>query len=101
MSVNVKTTPKRSATFMIGRIIGSSIAKSRRKKPAPSTSAASGMSRGIAVHPASRMTVANGSMCQACTRITESIARRGSPSHIGAPNGSTSRRRTRTHDSTL
>ena len=71
MSVNVKMTPKSTATLMIGSIIGSWIWKSVRKKPAPSTAAASGMSFGIAVQPARRITVANGSMCQVWTRITD------------------------------
>ena len=60
MSVNVKMTPKSRATSTIGRIIGSVIVKCVRQKPLPSTAAASGMSRGIDVRPASRITVANG-----------------------------------------
>ena len=48
------------------------------------------MSRGIDVRPASRITVANGSVRHVCTRMTDSIARRGSPSHIGGFIGSTS-----------
>jgi len=42
---------------MIGSIIGTRIRNSVRQKPAPSTAAASGMSLGMAVRPASRITV--------------------------------------------
>src|SRR6266436_8732539 len=49
--------------------------------------AASGMSLGIAVRPASNMTVENGIRRQLWTKRTEAMARRGSPSHIGALNG--------------
>ena len=84
MSVKVKMTPNRTATLMMGSIIGMVIWKSVRKKPAPSTAAASSMSRGMEVSPASMITVANGSIRQVWTMMTEIIASAGSPSHIGA-----------------
>jgi hypothetical protein len=83
MSVKVKTTPKRTATLMIGFIIGSVISRCVRQNPAPSTAAASGISFGIEVSPASRITVENGIIRQEWTAMTDAIARLGSPSHIG------------------
>src|SRR5437762_14384356 len=87
MSVNVKIVPKRTATLMIGIIIGSRIRNSVRQKPAPSTAAASGISFGIAVRPASRITVENGIRGQLWTRNTEAMASCGLPSQLGAVNG--------------
>ena len=90
MSVNVKMTPnrKRDDARWAGSS-GSVIVKCVRQKPLPSIAAASGMSRGIDVRPASRITVAKGSVRHVWTRMTDSIARRGSPSHIGGFTGST------------
>src|SRR5262249_60041021 len=87
MSVNVKMTPNRIATLRIGRIIGIVISNNVRQNPAPSTAAASGMSLGIAVSPASTMTVENGRRRQVWTRITDAMASVGSPSHIGVSYG--------------
>ena len=52
----------------------------RRHPDAPSTSAASSRSRGIELRPASWMTVASGSRRHTWTRITDAVARPGSPS---------------------
>src|SRR2546430_4970073 len=87
MSVKVKIVPKRTATLMIGVIIGRRIRNSVRQKPAPSTAAASGISFGTAVLRASRITVEKGIRRQLWTRRTEVMARWGSPSHMGAMNG--------------
>src|SRR6202047_3938503 len=87
MSVKVKIVPNSTATLMMGAIIGMLMRKRMRQNPAPSMAAASGMSLGIAVSPASMMTVENGIRRQQWTRITDAIANFGSPSHIGAPYG--------------
>src|SRR5262249_2994551 len=84
MSVNVKMIPNRTPTERIGVIMGRLIWNVVRQKPAPSMAAASGISFEIAERPASMMTVENGIRRQQWTRITEAIARCGSPSHIGA-----------------
>ncbi len=83
MSVKVKTTPKSTATLMMGRIIGRVIWKCVRQNPAPSTAAASGISFGIEVRPARRITVENGIIRQAWTAMTEAMASPGWPSHMG------------------
>ena len=80
--VDIAMAPQ--TTLRIGVIIGMLIWKSVRQNPAPSLAAASGISFGIAVRPASMMTVENGISRQQCTRTTDAIARCGSPSHIGA-----------------
>src|SRR6266542_5788531 len=67
MSVKVNTTPNSTATPVIGSSSGSSMSNSRRQKLAPSISAASLISWGIELMPASRITVASGSMRQVCT----------------------------------
>src|SRR5438552_17769616 len=87
MSVNVKMMPKSTATFTIGSIIGMVIWNMVRQNPAPSTAAASGISRGIAVSPASSITVENGSKRKLYTPINDIIAIEGSQSHIGQSHG--------------
>src|ERR1051326_2548586 len=82
-SVNVKMVPNSTATPRIGVIIGRLIWNVVRQNPAPSMAAASGISFGIALLPASRITVENGINRQQCTRITEVIASPSCPSHIG------------------
>ncbi len=47
------------------------------------------------------MTVAKGSMCQVCTRMTDIIASFGSPSHTGVSNGLNRCMRTSTQFTTL
>src|SRR5262245_13031259 len=101
MSVNVKMIPKRTATERIGAIIGMLIWKVVRQKPAPSIAAASGISFEMAERPASMITVENGIRRQQWTRMTDAIARCGSPSHIGAAYGLTRWSATRTQVMTL
>src|SRR5258708_18741237 len=101
MSVKVKMVPNNTATLMIGTIMGRLIWNSVRQKPAPSIEAASGISLGMAVRPASRMTVENGINRQQCTRITDPMANDGSPSHIGVLYGSTNPSQTSTQVMTL
>src|SRR5262252_8035394 len=101
MSVNVKITPKRTATERIGVIIGRLIWKAVRQNPAPSIAAASGISFEIADRPASMITVENGMSRQQWTRMTDAIARWGSPSHIGVLNGLTKWKWTSTQVITL
>src|SRR5215467_2930853 len=101
MSVNVNTVPNRTATLMMGTIMGRLIWNSVRQKPAPSMAAASGISLGIAVRPASRITVENGISSEQCTRMTEPIASVGSPSHMGALYGLEIWALTNTHVITL
>src|SRR5256885_13820553 len=83
----VNSGPNSTATLMMDLIMGILIWKSVRQKLAPSMAAASGISLGMAVWPASMITVENGMRRQQWTRITEAMASVGSPSHMGAPYG--------------
>src|SRR5207248_8255090 len=82
----VKMVPKRTATLRMGVMMGRLIWNRVRQKPAPSMDAASGISLGMAVLPASRITVENGMSRQQCTSITEAMASLSSPNHIGGEN---------------
>src|SRR5918996_2605682 len=80
MSVNVKIAPNNAATAMTGRVSGIVTSNMRRQKPAPSTRAASSMSWGRAITPASTMTAAGGTSRQTCTAMTDTMASDGLPS---------------------
>ena len=78
MSVAVKTIPNRRATIAIGSCSGSVTYQSFFIPVAPSIFAASSTSAGIEARPAMKITVANGRIRQACTKIIDAIARFGS-----------------------
>src|SRR5258708_34186407 len=101
MSVKVKIVPNSTAALRMGVIMGQLNWNHVRQKPGPSMAAASGISLGIAVRPASRITVENGISRQQCTRITEAMASLGSPSHMGASYGLKTWAQTSTHVITL
>src|SRR5579862_9678058 len=101
MSVKVKMVPNSTATLRIGVIMGRLIWNKVLQKPAPSMDAASGISLGIAVRPASRITVENGISRQQCTRITDAMASLVSPSQYGPLYGLTNPSHTSTQVTTL
>src|SRR3990170_1505717 len=84
-SVEVKTTPNRTATVATGSSSGRLTWKSRRQNEAPSMTAASRISTGMAVSPASTITVAKGNIRQTCTMIIAMMASVGSPSQYSQP----------------
>ena len=83
MSVSEKTRSYRLPMNRIGAIIGTMTLRKRTMPLAPSTLAASRMSCGIEVSPASRMIAANGKPRQTLTTMIDAIARFGSPSQFG------------------
>ena len=76
MSVAVKTIPKRIATIAIGSCSGSDTYQNFFRPVAPSIAAASSTSCGIDAMPARKITVANGIVRHACTKMIEPIAAR-------------------------
>src|SRR3990170_1104409 len=84
-SVEVKTTPNRTATVATGSSSGRLTWKSRRQNEAPSMTAASRISTGMEVSPASTITVAKGNIRQTCTMIIAMMASVGSPSQYSQP----------------
>ena len=92
MSVNVRTAPKSAATATTGIVSGSVISHRRRQKPAPSIAAASLMSFGIEMSPASMITAASGTIRHVCTATTDAIARLSRPSQYMLPSSRPSER---------
>jgi len=81
MPAEVKMAESITAVMKIGCKRGSVMYENCWSTEAPSISAASYSSFGMACSPARKLIVKNGVPCQTTTMITESIARCGSESH--------------------
>ena len=82
-SDSVKTVSKRKPIRRIGAIIGTTTWRNRCMKLVPSTRAASRISVGTDVNPASSTMAENGNVRHTLTMMQAAIARWGSPSHTG------------------
>ena len=81
MLLNVHTVPSRIAGVSVGARPGSVMRMSLSHEPAPSSSAASYCSRGIAVRPPRATTIMNGKPSHRFVRIGATNAQNGSDSH--------------------
>ena len=90
MSVAVKTIPNRTATIAIGSCSGSDTYQNFFRPVAPSIAAASSTSCGIEAMPARKITVANGIVRHACTKMID--AHRRASACRATSGGSTVRR---------